>query len=87
MDPNLIHKVDTNNAENLFSMWTGTSEQHTRAPHGRVTNPLSSSLFQMCRFGRAGSEVRKPQLAAVEQRNVLLRDHKGRVLPHVHCQE
>lgn len=26
VDPNVIHKVDTNNPHNLFSMWTGTSQ-------------------------------------------------------------
>ncbi len=29
VDPNVIHKVDTNNPHNLFSMWTGTSDIYT----------------------------------------------------------
>lgn len=29
VDPNLIHMVDTNNAENLFSMWTGKNRTLT----------------------------------------------------------
>jgi len=37
VDANVIHKVDTSNPQNLFSMWTGESS-HPRYP---FTTPLS----------------------------------------------
>ncbi len=34
VDANVIHKVDTSNPENLFSMWTGE-------PHSTIPRPAS----------------------------------------------
>lgn len=45
MDPNLIHKVDTNNAENLFSMWTVFSRCADSVEQGRRLENLSWRLW------------------------------------------
>ena len=36
VDANVIHKVDTTNPANLFSMWTGEFLHHTPTSVGRV---------------------------------------------------
>ncbi|KXJ86337.1 hypothetical protein Micbo1qcDRAFT_36374 [Microdochium bolleyi] len=45
VDPNLIHKVDTNNAENLFSMWTVFSRCADSVEQGRRLENLSWRLW------------------------------------------
>ncbi|KAJ1328005.1 DUF3295 domain-containing protein [Microdochium nivale] len=45
VDPNLIHMVDTNNAENLFSMWTVFSRCADSVEQGRRLENLSWRLW------------------------------------------
>ena len=44
MDPNVIHKVDTANAQNLFNMWTGTLAHSGLLQPGLALIPLDSFL-------------------------------------------
>ncbi|KAI5866259.1 DUF1752-domain-containing protein [Durotheca rogersii] len=45
VDPNVIHKVDTNNAQNLFSMWTVFSRCADSVEQGRRLENLSWRLW------------------------------------------
>ncbi|KAI1141544.1 DUF1752-domain-containing protein [Hypoxylon sp. FL0543] len=45
VDPNVIHKVDTNNPQNLFSMWTVFSRCADSVEHGRRLENLSWRLW------------------------------------------
>ncbi|ORY62537.1 uncharacterized protein BCR38DRAFT_242140 [Pseudomassariella vexata] len=45
VDPNVIHKVDTNNAQNLFSMWTVFSRCVDSVEQGRRLENLSWRLW------------------------------------------
>ncbi|KAI0022868.1 hypothetical protein F4780DRAFT_141298 [Xylariomycetidae sp. FL0641] len=46
VDPNVIHKVDTNNPQNLFSMWTVFSRCAESVEQGRRLENLSWRLWQ-----------------------------------------
>jgi hypothetical protein len=81
VDANVIHKVDTGNPYNLFSMWTGefllgrSYDDVTLAlVSWPLTQTLTYSLLSMRRLGRTGPSTRKPLLAALEQGDLLLRD-------------
>ena len=65
VDANVIHKVDTANPANLYSMWTGEYIGHGLAlDHlGLLTN--LRSLLPLCRLSRTRKKIREPQLAPV----------------------
>jgi hypothetical protein len=69
VDVGLIHKVDTRNVENLFSMWTGECSFWNWVDRQRLT---CCSVLKMRRFVGGGKKIREPELAIMEQGNILL---------------
>ncbi len=69
VDVGLIHKVDTRNVENLFSMWTG---ELTPLETGSVATTNVCSVLKMRWLTRGGTKIGKPELAIMEQGNFLL---------------
>ena len=59
VDANVIHKVDTSNPENLFSMWTG--EPHstfpTSPPHGHLESYILTYAASLVVFARCADSV------------------------------
>lgn len=71
VDTNVIHQVDTQNPDNLFSMWTG--KLTTFAFMRTVTRTdWVSSLCQVRRICRPRPPTREPKLALVDERDDLL---------------
>jgi hypothetical protein len=78
VDANVIHQVDTNNPDNLHSMWTGKLKLPL-LPSGSCS-PFANSIFSLHQVRRRscpGSSIGKLELAPVEQRNILLRERRA----------
>ena len=74
VDAALIHKVDTRNVENLFSMWTGEHLRRASGPRVGTSSELTNafSLLQVRRIIRGRSEAREPELEVMESGDLLL---------------
>ena len=81
VDPNVIHKVDTHNAQNLFNMWTGKCGIAILIARQCPLTTHRCSLLQVCGLGRTRPEIRKPQLAVMESGNLLLRFYSDEPAP------
>jgi len=67
VDANVIHKVDTTNPANLFSMWTGEFDLAILIRRlGRRTDSYANSLCEVSRLRCPGEETREPELAVME---------------------
>lgn len=64
VDKGIIHKVDTGNPQNLFSMWTG---EYAPTSFGRREYANQSSLLQVRRLRPERPEARVHVLALLEQ--------------------
>ncbi|KAK7991828.1 hypothetical protein PG996_013160 [Apiospora saccharicola] len=67
VDPNVIHKVDTANAQNLFNMWTVFSRCADSVEQGRRLENLSWRLWNRETFccDAAESKLRQPTSAPI----------------------
>ncbi|KAI0198543.1 DUF1752-domain-containing protein [Astrocystis sublimbata] len=75
VDPNVIHKVDTNNPHNLFSMWTVFSRCAESVEQGRRLENLSWRLWTreaLCceTMPETKSEKRAPVASTMPPRNI-----------------